>query len=78
MPLFWIVHTLDGKPAIFIQEATGMEIARLKARIAGFDKGAFSEIHELDAKIERRVPKKMIGRVLDQKEATALLKKIGK
>jgi hypothetical protein len=55
-----------------------MEIARLKAAIAGFDKGAFSEIHELDEKTERKVPKKMIGRALDQDEANALLKKFGK
>lgn len=78
MPLFWIVHMIEGKPAVFIQESTGKEIARLKASIAGFNKGVFSEMHELDAKTEKKVPKKMIGRVLGQDEANALLKKIGK
>jgi hypothetical protein len=28
VPLFWIVHIVNGKPVTFIQEATGMEIAR--------------------------------------------------
>lgn len=78
MPLFWIVHIIDNKPSVFIQEATGMEIARLKARIAGFTEGTFSAIHELDAKTAARVPKKLIGRVLDQDEANGLLRKIGK
>lgn len=77
MPLFWLVHANKGKPSVFIVEATGGEIAMLKASIAGFGNGRPSEIHELDAKTERKVPKKMIGRVLDQKEATELLKKIG-
>lgn len=77
MPLFWIVHIINNKPAVFIQESTGKEIARLKASIAGFNQGTFSEIHELDAKMAARVPKAMIGRVLDQDEANALLRKIG-
>jgi hypothetical protein len=77
MPLFWIAHTVDKKPSIFIVEAEGGEIAILKASIAGFS-GPHSEIHELDAKTARKIPKKVIGRVLDQFEANALLKKIGK
>lgn len=76
MPLYWIVHTLKENSEIFIQDANGGDIARLKASIAGFE-GPYSEMHELDAKIAAKVPKKMIGRVLSQKEAEALLKKIG-
>jgi hypothetical protein len=78
MPLFWIVHIINNNPTVFIQEATGVEIARLKASIAGFNEGTFSEAHMLDAKRAKKVPKKMIGRVLDQDEANALLKRIGK
>lgn len=77
MPLFWIVHTLKGNPEVFIQDADGGDIARLKASIAGFE-GPYSDMHEPDAKIAAKIPKKMIGRVLDQKEAEVLLKKIGK
>lgn len=76
MPLFWIVHTINDKPSVFIQEGAGGDIARLKASIAGFA-GPYSEMHELDAKTSKKVPKKMTGKVLDQKEANALLKKIG-
>lgn len=78
MPLFWLVHIVDEQPVVFIQESAGMETARLKAAIAGFNQGTFSEIHMLDAKTEKRVPKKLIGKVLDQSEANALLKKFGK
>jgi len=78
MALFWIVHILNDKPSVFIVEAEGMEIARLKASIAGFNEGMFSEIHELDAKTAKKIPKRLIGQVLDQHEANALLKKIGK
>jgi hypothetical protein len=78
MPLFWIVHNVAGKPVVFIQESAGKEIARLKASIAGFRQGTFSQILELDEETGRRVPKKMIGRALDQDEANALLKRIAR
>lgn len=77
MPLFWLVHSTDKGPSIFIVEAEGGEIAILKASIAGFG-GRPSEIHELDAKTAKKIPAKMIGRMLDQKEAAALVEKIGK
>lgn len=77
MPLFWLVRTIKKKPSVFIVEAEGGEIALLKAGIAGFE-GPRPEIHELDTKTARKIPKKLIGRVLDQFEANALLKKIGK
>lgn len=76
MPLYWIVRIINSNPQVFIQEANGGDIARLKASIAGFE-GPYSEMHELGVEIAKRVPKKLIGKVLDQKEANALLKKIG-
>lgn len=39
----------------------------------GLDAGIFTEGHQLDAKLLKRVPKKMIGRRLTQDEATKLL-----
>ena len=57
MPLFWIVHEIDGKRRIFIQDASALITARIKASIAGFD-GTFVEAHTLDAARARRVPKK--------------------
>ena len=50
-----------------------MITARIKASIAGFDEGTFVEAHALDAKTARKVPKKMIGRVLSPREVRALL-----
>ena len=76
MPLFWIVHEIDGKRRIFIQEAGALITARIKASIAGFDDGEFVEAHALDAKTARKVPKKMIGRVLSPREVSALLKRL--
>ena len=43
MALFWIVHEIDGKRCVFIQEAGALIFARLKASIAGFDDGEFVE-----------------------------------
>lgn len=57
MPLFWIVHELDGKRRIFIVQAGAPITARIKASIAGFD-GTFVEAHELDDKSAKRVPQK--------------------
>ena len=73
MSLFWIVHEIDGKRCVFIQEAHALIFARIKASIAGFDDGEFVEAHMLDAKTARKVPKKMIGRVLSPREVSALL-----
>jgi hypothetical protein len=57
MALFWIVHEIDGKRCIFIQEAHALIFARLKAAIVGFDDGVFVEAHKLDAEIAKKIPK---------------------
>ena len=64
MALFWIVHEIDGERRVFIQEGSALIFARLDAAIAGFDDGVFVEAHMLDAKTAKKVPKKMIGRVV--------------
>ena len=56
MPLFWIVHDVDGVRRVFIQEASWPIYARLKASFAGLQ-GEFVEMHELHAKRARNVPK---------------------
>lgn len=75
MPLFWIVHDIDGKKVVWIQDAGDKIFARMKAGLAGLT-GDFVEIHELDEKTARKVPAKMTGRVLSQREAKALLETI--
>ena len=67
---------VDGEPRVFIQEANTGIFARMQASIAGHQ-GDFSVMHELDERTHKKVPKKMIGRVLTAKEAKALLKRFG-
>ena len=76
MPLFWIVHIIDGAPSIRIEEASAKVTARMKALLAGHG-GEFAEVHELDDETAARVPERMRGRALDQREAAALLKRMG-
>ena len=76
MALFWIAKTHDGKQTYFIQEGSTALFASLRASIAGHE-GTFEEAIELDAKTARRVPRKMIGRVLTQREAEVLLRRMG-
>ena len=75
MALFWIAKTHEGKQTYFIQEGATALFASLRASIAG-QVGNFEEAIELDAKTARKVPRKMIGRVLSQSEAEALLARI--
>jgi hypothetical protein len=74
-PLFWIVREDNGARSVFLQAATAKIFALIRSAIAGH-RGKLAEIHELDAKMVRRVPKKLIGRVLRLSEATALLKRL--
>jgi hypothetical protein len=46
---------------VFIQEASALIYARLRASLAGFG-GEFIEAHELDAERAQNAPAKMIGR----------------
>lgn len=75
MSLFWIVHEIDGNRSVFIQEAHFAKAAELKAAMAGRE-GLCEEIHMLDDKTARKVPKNMIGRALSGKEVKVLLKRI--
>jgi hypothetical protein len=76
MPLYWLVTEHEGERLVYIQEASALVIACMKAKLNGHD-GIFVEAHELDAKMTRKIPKKMIGRVLSQEEATELLERLG-
>jgi hypothetical protein len=71
---FWIVNETDDGKRVFIQEAGDILNARLKASVAGFE-GRFVEAHQLQAKMVKAIPAKMLGRVLTQDEAARLLKK---
>jgi hypothetical protein len=73
--LFWLVFKADDI-SVTIQPAGHIIEARMRAMLANAP-GEFQEGHELDDKTAKKVPKRMIGRVLSRKEATALLTKLG-
>jgi hypothetical protein len=72
MPLFWIVHRIDGQPCVRIQEGGAQIFAQLNAMIDGFG-GKYVEAHELDPKTAKKVPKAMVGRALSADETATLL-----
>jgi hypothetical protein len=73
--LFWLVFKNGKDITLFIQPGGSLIYARMKAAIAGVD-GGFQEGHELDADMARKIPKAQIGTPLNQKQATALLKRL--
>jgi hypothetical protein len=73
--LFWLVYGKGKDVTLFIQPASTIVYARLKAAIVGLE-GEYKEGYELDAKMARKVPKKLIGTPLTQKLANVLLKKL--
>ena len=75
MPLFWIVHKIDGQPCVRIQEGGAQIFAQLNAMIDGFG-GSFIEAHRLDAEMAKKIPKAMTGRTLTMDEAAALLDRL--
>lgn len=66
---------LDRSRAV-IREDTSLVFAKVKAAIDGFG-GTFVEAHQLDVKTAKKIPKKMIGRMLTSREAAELLVRIG-
>jgi hypothetical protein len=78
MSLFWIVRDHEGIRSFFIAKANNQIFAWISSAIAGHQGGTPVETHELDEKTARKVPKKMIGRVLSGKEAKELLKRLEK
>jgi hypothetical protein len=63
-------------PSVFVQEAHTQVHARLKASIAGHG-GTYVEMHKLDDKMAKKLPKDLVGRVIKQREAMKLLKRSG-
>jgi len=72
MALFWIVHEINGKRYVFLGEGSALTFARLRATMVGLDRG-FVEAHALDALRARKVPRRLIGRVLTPHTASRLL-----
>jgi hypothetical protein len=76
-PLFWIALDTDGGRRIFLQRAMNSSSALVHASIGGM-KGHVRDVQMLTETMARKVPKPMIGTALSQRQAEALLKKIGR
>jgi hypothetical protein len=76
MPLYWLCYQHNNQVSIVIEPAPSLIHARLRATLDGLDQGEFTKGHDLDRKIEKQIPKVMIGRRLTQAEAKRLLSKL--
>ena len=73
--LFWLVYGESEDITLFIQPAEMRVYALLKASMAGIE-GECKESYELNATMAQKVPKKLIEKPLNPKQANALLRKM--
>jgi hypothetical protein len=73
--VFWLTYQTPRGTQVFIADAGFLMMAKVKAGIAG-QKGEFQKGHKIDAKTEKKITAKMIGRTLSHKEVFSLLKRI--
>ena len=71
--MFWLAYRQGDTRSVFIVEASALIIARMKATIAvdGIDEH-FVEGHALPP-AARKIPKRMVGRLLSAEEGRGLL-----
>ena len=73
MHLYWLSYRHEGRVNVVIQPELSLMHARLQVALADLDDGTFGEGHQLDPKIEKRVPMNIIGVRLATEEAAKLL-----
>lgn len=73
--LFWLTYRHENEIMIFIQPASHLLMARIKATLAGVQ-GEFAKGHQLDETIAEKMPRNCIGRSLSRTAATTLLNKL--
>jgi hypothetical protein len=75
--MWWVVYRRFTRLQFVIIEAGSLAQARDTVSALGLDDGAtFQEGHELDGSRSKRVPKAVIGRVLNRRKAEAVLRKL--
>jgi hypothetical protein len=77
MYVYWLCYQSEQGVCVVLRDASCMVHARLAVALGNLEPGPFTEGHQLDEKMSRRIPKQMIGRCLSTCEAQQLLKRIG-
>jgi hypothetical protein len=73
--MWWLVYRHFARIQFVIIEAESLVQARMAASGLGLDAGGtFQEGHEIRAPRSKRVPKELIGKVLNREEAAAVLR----
>jgi len=73
--MFWLVYRRGGHLEVVIKSDRDLLFARMRLSLDGYE-GEFVEGHVLDSKTANKVPKSLLGKTLNQKQATALLQKL--
>jgi hypothetical protein len=78
MGLYWLTYKRNGRLAgVAILSADSLMAARMHASAHGISKGAmFEQGHMLDAQIAMQLPRNLVGRMLERREAVELLAQI--
>ena len=72
--MFWLCYRIESRVDVIIQRASSLIQARIIAAIANIDEGEFTEGHQLDPKMARRVPEDMIGKRLSATQVAEALR----
>ena len=82
MALWCIIHSNErGGSRVWLQEQTATVLyARLNAALAGFklEEGESAETFKIEPAAARKIPKRMVGRVLQGTEVERLMKILAK
>ncbi|MEA2903044.1 MAG: hypothetical protein QOI12_431 [Alphaproteobacteria bacterium] len=70
--MWWLAYQTPDDVCVVVMTAPSLVHARMAVALGG-QEGEFSEGHQLDEKMAKRIPKKMIGRQLSSGEAARLL-----
>jgi hypothetical protein len=75
--MWWLTYRRFTRLQVIIIRAGSLVQARMAVSVLGLDEGAtYQEGHELDGPRAKRVPKAVVGKVLNRRKAEAVLRKL--